>query len=100
MKNHITNIDRKTRTHVSGANLRVTEAEGGTFLTVHLPSDGSTRGKDDGATHAEKIEEWELYTLIYCITNLGPPACITACGDLMVLVSAGWEGISIGLHIR
>jgi hypothetical protein len=102
MKNHINtkNIDRKMRTHVSGANLRVTGAEGGTFLTVRLPSDGSTGAKDDGAGHAAKFEEWELYTLTYRITNLGPPACITACGDLMVLVSAGWEGISIGLHIR
>ena len=100
MKNHITNIDRKTRTHVSDANLRVTGAKGGTFLTVRLLSDESTGAKDDGTAHAAKFEEWELYTLMYCITNLGPPACVTVCGESMVLVGMGWEGIGIGLHIR
>ena len=99
MKNHITNIDRKTRTHVSGANLRVTGAEGGTFLMARLPSDG-IGATDDGAAHAAKFEEWELYTLTYRITDLGPQPCITLCGELMVLVSVGWEGIGIGFRIR
>ena len=100
MKNHITNIDRKMRTHVSGANLHVTGAEGSTFLTVCLPSDGSTGAKDDGAAHAAKFEEWELYTLTYRITDLGPPACVIVCGESMVLVGAGGEGIGIGFRIK
>ena len=99
MKNHITNIDRKTRPHVSGANLRVTGAEGGTFLMARLPSDG-IGATDDGAAHAAKFEEWELYTLTYRITDLGPPACVAVSSELMVLVGAGWEGIGIGFCIR
>ncbi len=70
MKNHITNIDPETRSHICSPNFRFTRAQGGTFLKIFLPNDGSTGAKDDGAAHAAKFKEWELDTVTYCTTDL------------------------------
>ncbi len=56
MKNHIANVDCKTGSHVSGMDLGLTQAEGGTILTLSFPSDWTTQSEDDGTTHIVKFE--------------------------------------------
>ena len=56
MKNHNVNVDCKTGFHVSGTDLGITQAEGGTILTLSFPSDRTARSEDDGTTHTAKFE--------------------------------------------
>ena len=57
MKNHIANVDCKTGSHVSGMDLDITRAEGGTIFMLSFPSDRTARSEDDGTTYTAKFEE-------------------------------------------
>ena len=100
MKNHITNVDGETRSHVRRANFGLTGAERGAFLTIGFPGDGSARTEDDGAAHAAEFEERELDTLTDGIADLRTPARIAVGGESMMLVRARRKGISVCLCIR
>ncbi len=86
--------------HVGGANFGITQAEGSTLSTVHLPGDGTAGAEDDGTAHAAKFEEQELNTFTGHVTYLRAPACITVCGETMVLGRIGWDGIVVCFGIR
>ena len=71
-----------------------------TLLTVRLPGDGTAGAKDDGTAHAAKFEERELYTFTDCVTYLRAPACVTVCGETMVLGQTGRDGVVVCFGIR
>ena len=100
MNNHIANANSETRSHVCSANLSVARAERGTFLTISLPSDRAAGAENDGAAHAAKFEERELYALPDCISDLRTPTRVAVGGESMMLVGAGRKGVGICLCIR
>ena len=100
MNDHVANIHREAGTHIGGPNLGFAGTEGSTILTISLPNDGTAGAKDDGATHATKLEQRELDALSNGIPNLRTPASVTVGGEAMVLVRAGWDGIHVRLRIR
>ncbi len=100
MKNHIADVDSETGTHVGGANFGVTRAERSTLLMVRLPGDGTAGAEDDGIAHAAEFKKRELYTFTDCFTYLRAPACVTVCGETMVLGWTGWDGVVVCFGIR
>ena len=57
MKNHITDVDCETGTHICGTNFSLTGTEGSAFLTVRFPSDGTSGAEDYGTAHAAEFEQ-------------------------------------------
>jgi hypothetical protein len=100
MENHIADVDSETGTHVGDANFGLTQAEGSTLLAVRLPGDGTAGAEDDGTAHAAKFEDWELYTFTDHITYLRAPACVTVCGETMVLGRTGQDGVVVCFGIQ
>ncbi len=100
MENHVADIDSEMGTHVGDANFGVTRAERSTLLTVHLPGGGTAGAEDDGTAHAAEFEERELYTFTDRVTYLRATACVTVCGETMVMGRTGRDGVVVCFGIR
>lgn len=85
MKNHIANVDRKTRAHVCGTNLGLAGTERSAFLTVGFPRNGTAGAENDGTAHTSEFEERELYTLTDNIADLRTPARVAVSGEALTI---------------
>jgi hypothetical protein len=57
MNNHISDVDCKAGSHVGSTDFCLTQAEGGTILTVSFPSDRTARTEYGGTAHTAEFEE-------------------------------------------